>query len=64
MTETKLDSSFPSVQFHIPGYWSPYRLDHNSHGGGILTYITKDIPSKRLVTGFEEGVGARFVEQI
>ena len=36
ITKTKLDSSFPSAQFHIPCYYSPYRLDCNSHGGGIL----------------------------
>ena len=60
--ENKLDNSFPSAQFHIPGYCGPYRLDRNSHGGGILLYIEEDIPSKLLVTGFEEGVEEIFVE--
>ena len=62
ITETKLDSSFPNAQFHIPGYCSLYRLDLNPHGGGILLYIKDDIPSKLLVTGFEEGVETIFVE--
>ena len=50
------------MQSHIPGYCSPYRLGCNSHGGGILLYIRQDIPSKLLVTGFEEGVEVIFVE--
>ena len=62
ITQTKLESSFPSEQFHIPGYCSPYRLDRNSHGGGILLYIREDILSKLLETGFEKGVEAIFVE--
>ena len=45
ITETKLDSSFSSSEFHIPGYYSSYRLDCNSHGGEILLYIREDIPS-------------------
>ena len=63
MIETKLDISFlPSVQFHIPGYCSPCRLDRNSHGGGLLLYIREDIPSKLLVICFEERVEAIFVQ--
>ena len=38
ISETKTDSSFPSVQFHL-GYETPYRLDRNTNGGGILLYI-------------------------
>ena len=38
ISETKIDSSFPSVQFHL-GYETPYRLDRNTNGGGILLYI-------------------------
>ena len=43
---TKLDSSFPQVQFRTKGYIPPFRCDRNSHGGGILPAITGDIPSK------------------
>ena len=43
---TKIDSSFPSVQFHLEGYATPYRLDRNANGCCILLYIREDIPSK------------------
>ena len=44
ISETKLDDSFPSMQFLIEGYGPSYRLDRNSHGGGILVYEREDIP--------------------
>ena len=50
ISETKIDSSFPSAQFHLEGYGTPYRLDRNANGGGILLYIREDIPSKLLNT--------------
>ena len=50
VSETKIDSSFPSAQFHLEGYTTPYRLDRNANGGGILLYIREDIPSKLLNT--------------
>ena len=46
--ETKLDDSFPSSNFLIPGYSSPYRLDVDSKSGGLLIYIKETIPSKEL----------------
>ena len=39
ITETKLDDSFPLSQFHIDGFSSPYTLDRNRNGGGIIIYI-------------------------
>ena len=50
ISETKLDPSFPTGQFHIHGFSEPYRFDRNSSGGGILLYICKDIPSKLILT--------------
>ena len=47
ITETKIDSSFPTAQFQIEGY-TTYRLDRNTNGGGILLYIREDIPSTLL----------------
>ena len=44
--ETKLDSSFPSRQFVIKGYSTPFRLDRNQNGGGLLLYVREDIPCK------------------
>ena len=34
ITESKLDSSFPNSQFHIPGY-RLFRKDYNKNGGGL-----------------------------
>ena len=50
ISETKLDPSFPTGQFHIHGFSEPYRFDRNCNGGGILLYIREDIPSKLIVT--------------
>ena len=36
---TKLDSSFPSGKFVIKGYSTPFRLDRNQNGGGLLLYV-------------------------
>ena len=48
VTETKIDESFPTSQFIIPGFSSPYRFDITKDGGGILVYISEDIPLKLL----------------
>ena len=46
ITETKLDSSFPDSQFIIDGFGQLYRLDRNKHGGGVMIFVSEDIPSK------------------
>ena len=47
ITESKLDNSFPTAQFQINGFNSPYLLNSNAHsGGGILLYVREDNPSK------------------
>ena len=43
LSETKLDSTFPSTQFLINGFSIPYRFDRNSKGGGILLYVRDKI---------------------
>ena len=48
LAETKLDNSFPTSRFMVPGYTSPYRLDINSKSGGLLVYVKETIPSKEL----------------
>ena len=45
VTETKLDSTFPTSQFMIDKYSEPYRFDRNRNGGRVLIYIRKDIAS-------------------
>ena len=49
ISETKIDSSFPTAQFKVEGY-TTYRLDRNSNGGGILLCVREDIPSTLLNT--------------
>ena len=45
IAETKIDASFPSAQFVVEGYHSPYRLDASNRSGGILVYVKSSIPS-------------------
>ena len=60
ITESKLDNSFPTAQFQINEFSSPYR---NAHGGGILLYVRKDIPSKLLKgTDFKGNLEVMFFE--
>ena len=44
IAKTKLDASFPSAQFTLEGYHTPYRLDVNNKSGGILVYVKSSIP--------------------
>ena len=45
ISETKLDDTFPHALYHLKNFSNPYRLDRNSHGGGILAYVRDNIPS-------------------
>ena len=44
IAETKLDGSFPTAQFEIKGYYSPFRLDITNKSGGLLVYMKSSIP--------------------
>jgi len=48
VSETKLNTSFPTEQFFIEGFDEPHRLDrpNNDGGGGLLLYVRSGIPSK------------------
>ena len=48
VSETKVDSSFPTAQFQIKDFAMPFRLDRNKYGGGLLLYVRVDIPVKLL----------------
>ena len=39
ISETKLDTSFPTGQFLINGYSELFRIDQNSQVGGIMLYV-------------------------
>ena len=47
-SETKIDSSFPTSQFLIDGFKSPYRLDVSGNSGGVLVYVRDSLLSKQL----------------
>ena len=47
ISETKIDSPFPTAQFQIKGYTS-CRLNRNTNVGDILHYVLEDIPSTLL----------------
>ena len=50
VSETKIDNSFPVANFDIDGFSTPYRLDHDSNGGGIILYVREDISFNLLAT--------------
>ena len=61
ISETKLDDSFPERQFKIPGYSSPFHLDRDQNGGGIMVFAREDITAKFL--SFEDKpIEALFIE--
>ena len=62
ISETKLDSTFPSNQFTIEGYAAPIRLDRNGRGGGIILYIPEDIPARLLTISLPKDFEGFFVE--
>ena len=47
----KRDGSFPTSQFELEGYYSPFRLDITKQSGGLLVYNKSSIPSKQLSYG-------------
>ena len=48
ISETKINEPFPLSQFQIEGYCSPFRLDRNSHGGGIMIFSPDYLPCKKV----------------
>ena len=52
ISETKIDESFPSSQFFIPGFSTPFRYDRSGNAGGLLFYVRQDIPAKIIKTDY------------
>ena len=52
IAESKIDKSFTTAQFMLPGYQKPYRLDISDRKGGLLVYIKSHLPS-RLLKNFD-----------
>ena len=60
VSETKLDESFSTGQFKIPGYALPFHLDRNQFGDGIMVFVREDIPSR--VLSLNKSIGSLFIE--
>ena len=57
IAETKIDATFPTGQFAIEGFATPFRLDRNANGGGLLVYVRSDIPSHQINSfKFSDGI--------
>ena len=50
ISETKVDDSFPDGQFFLDGFGTPFSIDRNRNGGGIMLFIRTDIPAKLVPT--------------
>ena len=62
-SETKIGSSYPNVQCLIDGYTSPFRMDQDTRGGGILLYVRDDIPRKQIkVNTFPNDIECLLIE--
>ena len=48
ITESKLDSSFTTIQFLIDGLLKPFRFDKNRNGVGVLLYLREDLACREL----------------
>ena len=48
VSETKIDDTFPSAQFTLEGYGTPFLLERDADGGGLLIFVREDIPCKKL----------------
>ena len=42
-SETKIDDSFPNGNLLIDGFGTPYRLDQNSNGEGLMLFFREDL---------------------
>ena len=63
VTETKLDNSFPASQFNVEGFITPFRLNRNKNGGGIILYIRSYIIASKLTNfTFSNDIEAFFVQ--
>ena len=61
ISETKIDEPFPTSQFLIDSFSSPYRLGRNANRGNILVYFKKDNINKSLKI-LNSSIKAIFIE--
>ena len=62
VSKTKIENSFPVGNFVIDGFSTPYRLDRDNNGGGIMLYVREDIPSNLLATDEKNHIKSFYVE--
>ena len=62
--KSEIDASVSEASISITGLaHKPFRIDRNLRGGGIVTYVREDIPSKRLHIGkLPDDVEGTFIE--
>ena len=60
VSKTKIDE-FSQWKFLIDGFSTPYRLDRNSNGGGLMLFVREDIPSN-LVEAEEKRIEGFYIE--
>ena len=60
VAETKLDSSFPTTQFVIPGFHHTFWLEINRRSGGLLVYVKGSIPA-RILTSFSTPANTQII---
>ena len=62
--ETKIDDTFSNESIQIPGYeHKPFRRDRKLGGGGIITYVREDIPSKAVnLVSIPDDIEGVFIE--
>ena len=48
ITETKIDETYPTCQFKIEGFGTPFRLDRNMHAVGVILYILEYLSCKLI----------------
>ena len=60
VAETKLDSSFQTAQFLIPGFHLPFWVNLNRRSGGLLVHVKGSIPA-RVLTNFSTPADAQII---
>ena len=48
VTETKIDASYPTSQFEINGFGTPFRLDRYKRVGGVMIYVREHLPCELI----------------
>ena len=62
VSETKLDDTFPTSQFLMQGYLTPFRKDRTTKGDGMLLYVREDVPCKIIKTEIDAYYEGLFIE--